>query len=380
MPLQARTIVDLRVEAVELVEGGLSISEVARRYGVSRPTVYEWLRRYAAEGRDGLLERSRAPRHSPHKTDEYVVQRLIEERRKWGLGSKATLQRLIDEEPDVAWPARSTVDDIFRRADLVAPRRRRERKRVSPFMRPYVASEPGELLTIDFKGQFRLKNAQLCYPLTMVDSVSRYVLACQALRSTEEAPAWRVVDRIFRQWGLPLAVQSDNGVPFGASGSGRLSTFSVRLMKLDVLPVFSRPGKPQDNGAHERMHRTLKAWATIPPSPNERHQQRRFEKFRWFYNEERPHEGISMCRPSWLWHGCPRTYPSNPPKIEYEPWFEVRKVAHSGMLKWRTGEIFISHALSNEWIGIEPADADRCNLYFSRFFLGQIDERLNRLI
>lgn len=380
MPLQVRTIVDLRTEVVERVESGLSISEVARLYGVSRPTVYEWLRRYAAEGRDGLLERSRAPRSCPHRTDEYVVERLIEERRKWRLGSKAILQRLIEQEPDVEWPARSTADDIFRRAGLVTPRRKRERKRVTPFVRPYVAKQPGELLTIDFKGQFRLKDGQLCYPLTLADSVSRYVLACQALSSTEEAPVWRVVDRLFRRWGLPEAVQSDNGVPFGASGSGRLSTFSVRLMKLDVLPVFSRPGKPQDNGAHERMHRTLKARATIPPSRHARAQQRRFNDFLRFYNTERPHEGLLMGRPAWLWHGCVRPYPSKPPKIEYQPWLEVRKVGHSGMLKWGSGEIFISHALATEWIGLELADADRRNLYFGRFFLGQIDERLNQLI
>src|SRR5262249_43592048 len=152
---------------------------------------------------------------------------------------------------EVDWPSRSTADEIFRRAGLVKKRAKRERKRVTPFVRPYVASKAGELLTVDFKGQFRLKNGQLCYPLTLVDSVSRYLLACEALSSTHVEPAWRVMERIFRRWGLPQAVQSDNGVPFGASGAGRLSTFSVRLMKLDILPVFSRPGKPQDNGAHE---------------------------------------------------------------------------------------------------------------------------------
>lgn len=380
MPLEVRTIVDLREEVVERVKDGLSISEAARLYGVSRPSVYEWLRRYEGEGREGLVDRSRAPRSCPHKTADYVVERLIEERRKWRFGSKAILQRLIEQEPDVVWPARSTADDIFRRAGLVLPRRKRERKRVTPFVKPYAASRSGELLTVDFKGQFRLKNGQLCYPLTLVDSVSRYLLACQALSSTHEEPAWRVVDRMFRRWGLPEAVQSDNGVPFGASGAGRLSTFSVRLMKLDILPVFSRPAKPQDNGAHERMHRTLKERATIPPSHHGRAQQRRFNDFRWLYNEERPHEGISMRRPARLWHGCIRPYPSKPLKIDYEPWYEVRKVGHSGMLSWRSGQIFISHALGNEWIGLEPADADRWNLYFGRFFLGQIDERINQLI
>jgi len=379
MPLQVRSKVDLREEVVKRVEAGLPISEVARMYGVSRPTVYEWLRRFRSSGREGLEDLSRAPHSCPHRTEEWIVERLIKERRKWHFGSKAILQRLIEAEPEVAWPARSTADDIFQRAGLVEAQRKRERKRITPFMKRYPATQAGELLTADFKGQFRLRDGTTCYPLTLVDSVSRYILACEALTSTHVEPAWRIMDRMFRRWGLPHAVQSDNGVPFGASGSGRLSTFSVRLMKLDILPVFSRPGKPQDNAAHERMHRTLKK-RTLPASCHQKAQQRRFNSFRRMYNEERPHEGLAMSRPSRLWEGCLRPYPSRPATIHYQPWFEVRKVGHSGMLKWTSGEIFISHALGNEWVGLEPVDSDRWDLYFGRFFLGQIDERTNQLV
>lgn len=374
MPLRARTIVELREEIIKRVERDLPVSEAAALYGVSRPTIYEWMRRYQLEGVEGLKDRSRAPKSCPHRTPECIEQRLIAERRRWGFGSKQILQRLMEDEPEVAWPARSTVDGIFDRAGLVHQRRRRERKRVTPFLRRYEANHAGELSTVDFKGQFRLKNGRLCYPLTFVDAVSRYVIACEALPSTELEPAWAVMERTFREWGLPDAVQSDNGPPFGANGFGRISTVSVRLMKLGVLPVFSRPAKPQDNAAHERMHRTLKERATIPPGNDLLDQQRKFDEFRQIYNHERPHEGIGMSRPARLYRGSTRPFPSKVAPIEYEAWFDVRSIGRSGMLKCRTGHVFISHALAGQRIGLEPLDADRWNLYFGQFFLGILDE------
>lgn len=380
MPFRARTIVELREEVVLRVRGGLGISEVASMYGLSRPTVYAWVSRYEEGGLEALEDRSRAPKTSPSRTDEAIEQMLIAERRKWGFGSKAILQRLREQHSDIEWPARSTVDGIFKRAGLSEPRRKRERKRITPFVRPYEAKKPGELLTVDFKGQFRLRNGKLCYPLTLVDRVSRYVIACEALPSTHLEPAWAVIERSLREWGLPDAVQSDNGPPFGANGYGRLSTISVRLMKLGILPVFSRPGKPQDNGAHERMHRVLKETATIPPGRSLREQQQKLDLFRETYNQERPHEGLGMSRPARLWRGGRRPFPDAPEEFRYKRWFEVEQVGHSGMLKWNKQQIFISHALATERIGLEPFDAHRWNVYFGPFYLGQLDTRAGLLI
>jgi putative transposase len=380
MPLKTRTIMELRDEVVRRVKHGLSIAEAARQYGISRPTIYDWVSRYEGQGIEGLANRSRAPHCSPNRTAEAIRERLIAERTKWRFGSKAILQRLREEDPKTAWPARSTVDGIFKSAGLTQDRRRRERKRVTPFLRPYEATKPGELLTVDFKGQFRLRDGQLCYPLTLVDSVSKYVLACEALGSTHLEPAWKVIDNALREHGLPVAVQSDNGPPFGANGYGRLSKISVRLMKLGVLPVFSRPGKPQDNGSHERMHRTLRERAAIPPGRNRRDQQRKLDEFRNTYNNERPHEGLAMSRPGRLWRGGLRPYPNKIEHYVYPGWFDVRKVGYSGMLKWRSREIFISHALADEWIGLEAADYDRSNIYFGTFLIGQVDARLALLI
>jgi transposase InsO family protein len=380
MPLRARTIVEIREEVVRRVKEGLSISEAAGLYGVSRPTIYEWLRRYAADGVSGLIDRSRAPQSCPHRTAEWIEQQLIAERKRWKFGSKKVLQRLIEAEPGVAWPARSTVDNIFDRAGLVQPRRRRERKRLTPFLRRYVPERAGELSTIDFKGQFRLRNGRLCYPLTFVDSWSRYLIACVALPSTHLEPTWAAMERAFREFGLPDAVQSDNGPPFGAKGFGRLSTISIRLMKLGVLPVFSRPGKPQDNGAHERMHRDLKERAAIPPGRDLRHQQKKLDDFRDLYNNERPHEGIGMYRPAHLYSGSARPFPRRRRAVQYEASFECRRVKRSGMLPWPTGDIFISHAFGGETIGLEPLNATQWNVHFGRFFIGILDTKRKLLI
>lgn len=373
MPLREQTIVDLRKEMMEAVRRGHSIAEVARMFGVSRPTVYEWLRRYDPDDPSTLQDRSRAPNERPSKTDVAIEQRLIEERERWGFGSKKILARLSETEPDLSWPHRSTVDGIFKRAGLVRSRRKRRPSSNAPFARRYDPSKPGELSTIDFKGQFRLGDGRYCYPLTMADYVSRYVIVAQALPSTELAPAWRVIERAFREHGLPTAMQSDNGPPFG-HGNARLSTMSVRLMKLGVQPIFSRPGKPQDNGVHERMHATLKQAATIPPGKNLRHQQTKLDAFRQMFNHERPHEALGMERPARIYRGSPQAFPTRPPTIEYDSSFEVRRVGHHGEIKWRGTPIFISHALAGELIALETIDYESYQVHFTNFRIGKLHQ------
>lgn len=379
MPLKTRTIVEMREEVVVQVEQGYSISEVARLHGLSRPTVYDWVDRYRSEGREGLKDRSRAPLSCPHRTPGWMERRLVEERNRWGFGSKKILDRLREEEPTTAWPSRAAVDALYKREGLVKPRRHREKNRVTPFLRRYEADEPGELSTIDYKGQFRLKNGRYCYALTMMDYVSRYLLACQALYSKHLEPTWQVIEQCLRRWGLPVAMQSDNGEPFGASGFGRITTISTRLMKLGIQPVFSRPGKPQDNAAHERMHRTLKERATIPPGRDLMEQQIKFDEFRHEFNHERPHEGIGMKRPARIYRGSPRPFPRRLPTIEYDSWFEVRYVGCRGSFTWHSKEIFISQALAGERIGLVPSAYDMWDLYFGSFSLGKFNERTGRV-
>ena len=371
MPFQEQTIVERRRTMIEAVRMGIPIAQVARDFGVSRPTVYEWLSRFDEDDDVSLTDRSHARHTQPDKTPPRIEEMLIAERKRWGFGSKKILQRLREQHPRIEWPHRSTVDALFDRAGLVDKRRRRTTVKVTPFQRPYEAQQPGELWTADFKGQFRLGNGQYCYPLTVADQVSRFLIVAHGLPDVTLEPTWRRIERALREYGLPQAFHTDNGSPFG-HGNSRLSTMSVRLMKLGIEPVFSRPGKPQDNGTHERMHRTLKASAAIPPAHSFAGEQKKLDAFRQMFNHERPHEALDMKRPGRVFNGGIRPFPKRPPVIEYEASLEVRRVSGQGAIKWASESIFISQGLAGECIAIKPIDYDIHEVYFARFLIGRL--------
>jgi len=349
-----------------------TVTEVALRFGVSRPTVRLWRDRYREGGRAVLNDRSHAPANCPHRTSEQIETLIVTERERFGWGSKKILRRLQDAHPDLALPGRSAIDAILRRRGLVRSHRQR-RPATSPFHRRYVATEPGELMTIDHKGQFRLGNGRYCFPLTIVDNTSRYLLSCTALTSTRLSEAWPVITRVFREHGLPKAMQSDNGPPFG-SPNGGLSTLSVRLMMLGVQPIFGRPAHPEDNARHERMHWDLKRETTRPPASTLSNQQKSFDAFVERYNHERPHEGIGMQRPANVFTAAAaRPYPRSPRRADYPGHFETRRVSSSGMIKVRGQEIFIAKALASETIALEPTDEHLYAVHFYEFILGKVD-------
>lgn len=375
MPFEERTIVDWREEmALKALSGRYTVREVSGLYGVTAPTVRLWRERYRAEGRRGLVDRSHAPHSCPHRTETEIEALIVSESKRWGWGSKKIRKRLSESHPELTLPARSTIDDILRRHGLTERRRkRRPPDAPTPFARRYTAHEPGELTTMDHKGEFRLRNGKYCFPLTIVDSVSRFVLACEALASTRFEPAWRVIERVFRENGLPAAAQSDNGPPFGAS-NGRFSQMSVVLMTLDVQPVFGRPGVPQDNGRHERMHRELKRFVRRSIQSSFGAQQREFDRFVSEYNIERPHEGIGLERPARLYRGSPRPFPRRPPKPEYPLHWEKRLVDQSGTIKFNQQRIFIGSAFAGRTIALEPTDDQLWTVFFHRFEIGKLDE------
>lgn len=373
-------MVDLREEmALLALDERFTLTEVAERYGVTRPTVRLWRDRYREHGRSGMNDLSHAPRSCPHRIDEQIEQLIVEERKRFGWGAKKILRRLEDAHPELDLPGRSGVDAVLRRRGLVRPQRRRRDRVSSPFRARYAATAPGELMTIDHKGQFRMGNGKYCFPLTIADHVSRYLLACQALTSTSLSEAWPVITRVFREHGLPEAMQSDNGPPFG-SPNGGLSTMSVRLMTLGVLPVFGRPAHPQDNGRHERMHLDLKAETTRPPALNQPAQQKRFDLFQMRFNVERPHEGIDMQRPANVFTPSPRPYPRRPSPPDYPAHFETRKVSANGQIKLGGHHVFIANALAGQIIGLEPVSEQLCAVHFYQFILGKLDTALNTFI
>jgi transposase InsO family protein len=351
------------------------MTELCDRFGVSRKTGYKWLRRAEAEGWVGLGDRSRRPHSCPWQTPREVEQAIVEARvthPDWG--PVKILEYLEKRQPDLSLPAPSTAGKLLDQWDLVKRRRPRRfwRHPSGPVLQPLA---PNELMTADFKGQFRTGDGVYCYPLTIADSYSRYLLRCQALSSVSTAEARPVFERLFRETGLPQAIQTDNGAPFSATGLHGLCGLSVWWMRLGIQHLRSRPGHPQDNGRHERMHRTLKAATARPPASNHRAQQRRFDAFRAEYNEVRPHQALGGETPASLWRASSRPYPARMPSPQYPGHFETRLVSNAGCFRFKKQVVFLSQALKQEWIGLEEVEDGIWSLHFYDVLLARLDER-----
>jgi transposase InsO family protein len=359
----------------DYLSGCYTITELALMYNVSRKTLYKWLTRHDREGISGLQDRSRAPvRHA--SIDEDVRREIIQFRRRFPfMGPRKIVARLRELRPKAVWPAASTVGDLLKREGLVSTRRR-QRTPVHPLRAIPKPAEPNDVMTIDFKGQFKLGNRSYCYPLTIVDAFSRYILACEALSSNEYEPTRRIFERVFHTYGLPRVILSDNGSPFGSPGLGRLSRLSVWWIQLGIAVQRIVPGHPEQNGAHERMHRTLKEQTARPPAATATAQQRRFDRFRREFNEERPHEALGQRRPSTIYSS--RAYPEQLPQLEYPGHFETRRVDHAGQIKWKDKPIFLSHTLTHETVGFEEIDDAIWSLYYGPVMLARFNARAGR--
>lgn len=378
MPWRETDRVFERVRFIDdYLTGCYTITELATMYDVSRKTLYKWLARHDAQGLRGLEDQSRAPLR--HVTiDDQLRQEIIRFRRRFPfMGPRKIVARLRELRPDIAWPAASTIGDLLKREGLV-DRRRTQRKPVHPLRAIPKAAEPNHVMTIDFKGQFKLRNRSYCYPLTIVDGFSRYILACDALRSNEYEPTRRVFERVFGAYGLPRVILSDNGSPFGSPGLGRLSRLSAWWIRLGITVQRIVPGHPEQNGAHERMHRTLKQQTTRPPEATFEAQQARFDEFRREFNEERPHEALGQRRPATVYSQSLRRYPDELPQIEYPGHFETRRVDHAGYIKWKNRRIFLTHTLQHEIVGFEEFDDSMWSLFYGPVMLARFDARAAR--
>jgi hypothetical protein len=239
--------------------------------------------------------------------------------------------------------------------------------------------EPNAVWTADFKGHFRTRDGQYCYPLTVVDGFSRYLLECQGLRSTAIELARPVFLRLFGDFGLPRIIRTDNGVPFATTALGRLSTLSVWWVRLGIRPELIEPAHPEQNGSHERMHRTLKRETARPPRGNLAAQQSRFNHFRREYNEDRPHEALDQETPASMYTPSPRTLPSKLPSIDYPRHFEVRYVSANGGIRWKCDWVCVTHTLAGEYVGLEEVGDALWDVYFGPIKLGRMDERQRRI-
>ena len=376
MPWLETDVIKERTRFVLEYESGLfTMSELCERFGISRQTGYELWGRYQGQGLDGLQDRARGPKSCPHKTPLEVEQALVDLRRRYpSWGPVTLLQRLKRLRPELALPAPSTAGEILKRHGLIAARTRRARHRHPG--RPYVEMRaPNDVWTADFKGEFLTRDHRYCYPLTIADGCSRYLITCRGQRSTALSSARASFETAFRIYGLPLQILTDNGAPFASTAIGGLSRLSVWWIKLGIHPVRIEPGRPQQNGRHERMHRTLKAEATRPPAANLAAQQRLLERFRRRYNEERPHRALNGEVPAALYRPSARAYPEREPKITYPGHFRILKVCTNGCLCWRNRFIFVSQVLVGEPLGLEPIDDGIWSAHFGPVLLARFDER-----
>lgn len=375
MPWNQVTPMDEKTQFIaDVLRKEQAISELCERYGISRKTGYKIIRRYQQEGPEGLHERSRRPHRCPHQTPKDVAEALVQLRcrhPKWG--AKKLLKILSGRRPELPLPARSTACDILDRHGLI-PQERKRRQLGHPGKPTTSMDRPNQTWCGDFKGQFRMGNGEYCYPLTVTDGCSRFLLECRALSTTSCADSKPVFRRLFEEYGLPDRIRTDNGVPFATPSLARLSSLSAWWVRLDVMPELIEPGKPQQNGRHERMHKTLKAHTTRPPAFSSRGQQRKFDEFREEFNEVRPHESLNQETPASLYTPSTRKMPDKLPKLEYPAHYETRYVSANGGIRWLSRWVNVSSCCIGEYVGLEEIGDGIWDVYFGRLRLGRLLE------
>ena len=327
MPWSETTPMDQKMQFIaDYLRGELGMTELCELYGIARKTGYKFVERYLSAGPEALEERSRKPRNHPNQTPEHIVHAILEMRRRhpsWG--AKKLLPLLEKHHPRWDLPSRTTVSD--------------------------------------------------CYRLTVTDGFSRFLLGCQGLHSTMVAEAKPVFTRLFKEYGLPKRIRTDNGVPFATNTLARLSSLSAWWVRLGILPELIEPGKPQQNGRHERMHRTLKDETTRPAAASLAAQQRKFNVFREEFNHERPHEALDQQTPASCYRASAREMPEKIPALQYPDRFEVRYVSANGGIRWNRGWINVSTVCIGEYVGLEEIDNGIWNVYFGALKLGRLIER-----
>lgn len=365
-----------RIRFIGLLKSGQrTLAGLCREFGISRPTGYKWAQRFEEGGFKALQERSRAPEQSPQETSPVIQEAVIRARQvhpSWG--PRKLRAWLEDRQGLKDLPAPSTIGDILRREGLVHPRRTRCKLPLPVGPHVQQVSYPNQEWNADFKGEFRMGNGEYCYPLTVSDGFSRYLLEVRALRGTGTEGARQGFTRAFQEFGLPEAIRSDNGTPFASTALGRISSLSIWWIRLGIRPVTIRPGHPQDNGRHERMHRTLKAETTRPPAKDIGPQQRRFLAFQREYNHERPHEALGQRPPARIYRPSRRVYPKRIPGVEYPSHYEVRQVSSGGTFTWHSKAVFISQSLEGERVGLVEFDDGLWRVYFASLELGILDD------
>lgn len=357
-----------------------TMAELCRYFDISRKTGYKIVKRFDQYGASGLKDRSRAPHHHPNAVSELVDQAVIAARHahpRWG--PKKLKAWLCRREPCVSWPAVSTFGEILSRHGLTVPRRRC--RKTQAYEQPFVGCDfPNAVWSGDLKGWFLTGDGVRCDPLTISDNYSRMLLRCQAVTPTSHEAIQPVFEAAFREYGLPIAIRTDNGPPFATTTVGALSKLSIWWLKLGIMPERIEPGKPQQNGRHERMHRTLKDETAKPPKRTWRTQQKAFDHFCEEYNHERPHESLDQQTPAEFYVPSPRPYPLIVPEMTYPDDMTVRIVKSQGDISWKSRHVYLSVTLAREPVGLRQVSDRLWDIYFGPVKLAQLDTHDQQLI
>jgi putative transposase len=357
-----------------------SMTDLCEIFEVSRKTGYKWLRRYEELGGAGLRELSRAPLYHPNAVPDEVEAAIVALKlQRPKRGPKKLLELLRRQEPQQSWPVRSTIAAILRRHGLVRARRRSRKS--PPYEQPFAClNRPNAVWSADLKGWFLTGDGRRCDPVTITDNYSRYLLRCQVVPTNSFARLQPVFAGAFCEYGLPQAIRTDNGAPFASTTVGGLSRLSVWWIRLGIIPERIAAGKPQQNGRHERMHRTLKDEAISPPKANGRKQQAAFDAFRHEFNHERPHEALDQRFPAELYVPSPRPYPLTLPEMTYPDDMQVRWVKAQGDISWKGHHVYLTDTLAGEPVGLRQVNNDLWDIFFGPIRLAQLDTARKRLI
>jgi transposase InsO family protein len=373
MPWRETKLEDVRlnfIEAVSLHSG--CFYEVCDAFGISRKTGYKWIKRFQEGGLSNLADKRRCPRNRPRDTEDDVVTAIINaklRRPHWGASKlKAILER---EHPSISWPSRTTFGNILHRNKLTSKRTIRGRfASAAPISECYA---PNDVWTTDFKGWWRTKSSEICEPFTLCDSYSRFILHCQHAKRKNFNFVWGCLKEVFEEYGMPKRIRSDNGPPFASRSVGRLSKLSIKLIRLKITPEWITPGRPQENGIHERMHKTLKLEAATPPANDLLSQQTQLDKFVYSYNWVRPHESLDMLCPREVYSSSTRVWTGEEEDPKYPEGYEERNVDVRGSIKWQGIKVFLSELLYGEKIGLKEMGDRTVEIYFGPILLGRID-------
>lgn len=381
MPWNETHVMESRIAFVQTyLRGTVTMSDLCQDYQISRKTGYKWLKRYQSLGLEGLRDQDRRPHSHPRQLSDEMVKRCVElkdEKRFWGPKKLVVLGRT--RQPELEWPAPSTLGVHLKRLGLVK-RRRVVPRSVPPYDEALKdASQPNEVWCADFKGQFLTLDKRYCYPLTVTDDHSRFLLCCIGRKSVGGAGIKAEFEKLFKEYGLPEAIRTDNGAPFSSVRLG-FSPLSLWWRKLGIVHERIEPGHPEQNGRHERMHKTLKAETTRPPEANMKAQQRRFDDWRGEFNHERPHESLGQTTPASHHTASPRPFPEQLAEPSYPDSHEVCRIRSRGDIYWRGKMIYASQMLAGELVGLQRIEPGKWKIWLGDQAVAVLDERLRKVL